>query len=119
MDQSLRLALDSAWRKIQNYCKENYTQKTVRNVQFCIYSDVYMWIEFGVTPNRQAYFVRGSHEKGHTSPYADWYYHPLHKTGYVPLKYRELETIIKKWPEIKVKLAEKFNQEESIFNFKI
>ena len=119
MDKSLNLALDSAWKQIQNYCKENYACITIRDVQFCVYSDPYMWIDFGVTPKGDAYFVRGNHSKGHTSNDADWYYHPSHKFGYEPLKYRELETIIKKWPEIKAMLAEKFNQEKYIFNFEV
>ena len=119
MSQSINAALDNAWSKIQNYCKEKYKGKTVRDVQFQVYHDMYMWMEFGVTSNGDAYFVRGDHSMSHTSDRADWYYHPGHKEGYFALKYRELETIVRKWTEIKVMLAKKFAQEESIFNFEV
>lgn len=119
MSQSINAALENAWSKIQNYCKEKYTGKTSRSVQFEVYRDVYMWLEFGVTPNGDAYFVKGNHFLSHTSIDADWYYHPTHSEGYFGTKYRDLEAIVRKWPEIKARLADKFAQEESIFNFEV
>lgn len=116
---TLNQALDNAWKEIQKYCKENYAGKTTRDIQFSWKHDTYGWLEFGVTPNGTAYFVRGGHHLSHRSKDADWYYHPDYKEGYYGTKYREMEQIIKDWKKIKNILEQKFAVEDSIFNFKI
>lgn len=114
---NINAALDNAWNSIQLYCKESYAGKTPRDVQFEVYHNTYYWLDFGVAPNGNAYFVHGDHTKSKTSNDADWYYYPNRQKGYMGTYYRDLETIITNWKSIKAKLIERFNIEESIFNF--
>lgn len=112
-------ALENAWKEIQKYCKKNYAGRTTKDIQFEWQHEVYGWTEFGVTPNGDAYFVRGDHSKGRRSKGADWYYHPEYEEGYAGVKHREIEKIVTNWPKIKCILEEKFAIEDSIWNFKI
>ena len=111
------IALQKAWESIQEYCKK-YKGLSTQDVQFEWQHEVYVWQEFGVTPNGEAYFVRGGHDKSRRSDSADWYYHPKHEEGYVRAKYPCIENIVVHWNAIKTMLEKKFQVEQSIYNFK-
>jgi hypothetical protein len=111
------IALKNAWRSIQEYCKK-YKGLSTQDVQFEWQHEVYVWQEFGVTPNGEAYFVRGNHTLGRRSDRADWYYHSNHEPGYSPAKYSCIEDIVTHWDIIKARLEKKFQVEQNIYNFK-
>ena len=111
------IALTKAWESIQEYCKK-YKGVSTQDVQFEWQHEVYVWQEFGVTPNGEAYCVRGGHDKSRRSDKADWYYHPQHREGYIPAKYAIIEDIVTHWNTIKTMLEKKFQVEQSIYNFK-
>lgn len=113
----MKQALDTAWPKIQVYCKEHYAGRSIRDVQVSWYFDTYHWLEFGVTADGDPYFVRGDHSKSSRSNNADWYYHPTHAEGYFGTKYGSMERIVRDWPVIKEKLEKAFQKEEQILNF--
>ena len=48
------IALAKAWESIQEYCKK-YKGLSTQDVQFEWKHEVYVWQEFGVTPNGEAY----------------------------------------------------------------
>lgn len=112
-----QLALQKAWKTIQEYCKK-YKGLSTQDVQFEWKHEVYVWQEFGVTPNGEAYYVRGDHCTSRRSNKADWYYHPEHKMGYSGAQYGCIEDIVTHWDTIKTKLEKKFQTEHSIYNFK-
>ena len=109
-------ALANAWKSIQRYCKK-YAGQSTQDVQFEWQHEVYVWQEFGVTPNGEAYFVRGGHDKSRRSDSADWYYHPKHEEGYARAKYPCIEDIVTHWNTIKTMLERKFQVERNIYNF--
>ena len=111
------IALQKAWESIQEYCKK-YKGLSTQDVQFEWQHEVYVWQEFGVTPNGEAYFVRGGHHLSRRSDGADWYYHPKRKEGYALAKYSCIENIVTHWDTIKAMLEKKFQVEQSIYNFK-
>lgn len=111
------MALQEAWESIQKYCKK-YAGLSTQDVQLEWKHEVYVWQEFGVTPNGEAYFVRGNHCTSRRSDRADWYYHPCHIMGYIPAKYPCIEDIVTHWELIKEKLEKKFEIENSIYNFR-
>jgi len=106
------IALQKAWESIQEYCKK-YKGLSTQDVQFEWQHEVYVWQEFGVTPNGEAYFVRGGHDKSRRSNNADWYYHPNHNEGYVFAKYPCIEDIVKHWNVIKTMLEKKFQTDKN------
>lgn len=116
---NLNAALETAWGKIQAYCKENFAGVSCRDIQFGWKHDVYGWTEFGITPNGDAYFVSGDHSQSSRDANADWYYHPDHKAGYVFTKHARMEEVVRDWPIIKEKLLQAVRVERSIFNFEV
>ena len=113
----LTVALDSAWAKIQAYCKQHYTGMSIQDVQVKWKHDTYGWLEFGVTPAGVPYYVRGNHFLSSRSPDTQWYYHPGHQMGYEPARYARMKEIIQDWPVIKEKLEQQFEKEKLIFAF--
>lgn len=109
-------ALLNAFVKIQTYCQK-YEGKTNKDVQVNVYTDTYIWVEFGVTPAGQAYLVRGNHANSRRSKDANWYGHPEHPAGYVGALYDSIEKLLCNWEKVKSNIDKEFDFEYNIFHF--
>lgn len=109
-------AIMDAWDKISKYVKDNYTHTFEKGISFRWKHEVYYWIQFGVTYEGDAYIAKGNHSS--VIP-TEWFYHPdPNKPTFERLKLRCTEEVIDDWFNIKEKLRQLAEKENSLFNFK-
>lgn len=109
-------AILSAWNKISEYVKENYTGVFTNGVFFEWKHEVYYKIAFGVTKDGVAYIAKGSHGWA----YDDYICHPNHEPPYFKnAVIGNAEEVIQDWQKIKGILESKANQEKNLYSFTV
>lgn len=109
-------AILNAWNKIRKYVKENYNGVFEKGTQFRWKHECYYWIEFGVTKDGDAYFVRGSHGWG-----GDYFYCPFKNEPsiYPHIKLAYLNDVVEDWQSIKKVLQSLAKKENELYNFEV
>ena len=111
-------ALDSAWAKIQTYCKKNYEGRSTQDVQVRFINGPNRIVEFGVTPGGIPYIAWSDYQRMYVKGKGfDWIYHPDHDTHNDSIRYRLIEEVIHEWEFIKKKLNERFDKLKAIMEF--